>query len=57
MARGVRRGDPCDIIDQFKEVQRKKLQEERENVRPDVKSGETNALLARRLKKKLAVNI
>jgi hypothetical protein len=57
MARGVRRGDPCDIIDQFKEVQRKKLQEGRENVRPDAKSGETNALLARRLKKKLVVNI
>lgn len=57
MARGVRRGDPCEIIEQFKEGQRKKLQEERENVRPEGKSVEANALLARRLKKKLVVNI
>jgi hypothetical protein len=34
MARGVRRGEPSEIIEQFKDTQRKKLQEGRENIKP-----------------------
>lgn len=34
LSKGIKRCDPCSIYDEFKEIQRKKIAEGRENVRP-----------------------
>lgn len=54
MARGVRRGDPAELVESLREAQRKKVTAERENVRP-VELQQENSILARRMKRKITV--
>lgn len=53
-ARGVRRGEPAELIECLREAQRKKVMIERENVRP-VDLQQESSILARRLKKKITI--